>query len=55
MQDLPEILTVALHREAEKSNRLSFMNKSFNMQCNLTKFSTLVNEQLHLVHLGHLV
>jgi len=53
MQDLPEILTVALHREAEKSNRLSFMNKSFNMQRNLTKFSTLVvNEQ---VHLGHLV
>jgi len=40
--------TVYIHREAEKRNRFSFMDKSFNMQCNLTKFSTLiVNEYYH--------
>jgi len=26
-----------LHREAEKRNHFSFVNKSFKMQCNLTK------------------
>ena len=31
-----------LHREAEKGNHFSFMNKSFSMQCHLTKFSTLI-------------
>jgi len=31
-----------LHCEAEKRNRFSFMNKSCNTQCNLTKFSTLI-------------
>ena len=32
---------VFIHREAEK-NHISFTNKSFNTQCNLTKFSTLI-------------
>ena len=41
-----------LHCEAEKRNHFSFMNKSFNMQCNLTKFSTLiVNEYYHWCYL----
>ena len=30
-----------IHREKEKGNHISFMNKSFNMQCKLTKFSTV--------------
>jgi len=30
-----------IHREDEKGNHISFMNKSFNMQCKLTKFSTV--------------
>ena len=37
-----------LHHEAAKRNHFSFMNKSFDTQCNLTKFSTLVvNEYYH--------
>ena len=41
-----------IHREAEKRNRFSFVNKSFNVQCNLTKFSTLiVNEYYHRCYL----
>jgi len=31
-----------VYREAGKRNRFSFMNKSFNVQGNLTKFSTLI-------------
>jgi len=31
-----------LHPDAEKINHFSFMNKSFNTQCNLTRFSTLI-------------
>jgi len=34
--------TSQLHRRAEKRNHFSFMNKSLNTQCNLTKFSTLI-------------
>jgi len=33
---------IKLHREAEKRNHFSFVNKSFNTQCNFTKFSTLI-------------
>ena len=34
-----------IHRDAEKRNHFSFMNKSFNTQRNVTKFSTfIVNE-----------
>ena len=41
-----------LHHEAEKRNRFSFINKSFNTQRNLTKFSTLiVNEYCHRCYL----
>ena len=39
-----------LHREAEKRNHFSFVNKSFNMQCNLTNFSRptlVVSEYYH--------
>ena len=36
---MPKII---LHREAEKRNHFSFVNESFNTQCNLTKFSTVV-------------
>jgi len=37
-----------IHREAEKKNHFSFMNKSFNIHCSLTKFITLiVNEYYH--------
>jgi len=32
---------IELHREAEKMNRFSFVNKSCNTHRNLTKFSTL--------------
>jgi len=31
-----------IHRDAEKRNHFSFMIKSFNTKCNLTKFSTLI-------------
>jgi len=41
-----------LHHEAEKRNDLSFMNKYFNAQCNLAKFSTLaVNKYYHRCYL----
>ena len=41
-----------LCREAEKMNHFSFMNKSLNTQCNLTKFGTLiVNEYYHRCYL----
>ena len=39
-----------LHREAEKRNHFSFMNKSFNMQCSLTKFSTLIVSEYYHTH-----
>jgi len=38
---LTEVCCRLLHRDAEKRNHFSFMNESFSMQCNLTKFSTL--------------
>ena len=37
----------SLHREAEKRNHYSFMNKSVNTQCNLTKFSTFILNEYH--------
>ena len=41
-----------LHREAEKRNHFSFMGESFNMQYNLTKFSSLiVGEYYHRYYL----
>jgi len=39
-----------MHREAEKRTHFSFVNKSFNMQRNLTKFDNLiVDEYYHRV------
>ena len=35
-------MRIKLHREAEKRNHFSFVNKSFNTQRNFTKFSTLI-------------
>jgi len=36
--------SLVVYREAEKRNRISFMNKSFNMQCNLKKKTLIINE-----------
>jgi len=45
----------SLHREAEKKEPLFLVNKSFNTQCNVTKFSTLiVNEYYHRCYLFNL-
>ena len=42
-----------VHREAEKSIHFSFMSKSFNTQCNLTKCSILiVNEYVYCLLTG---
>jgi len=38
-----------IHREAEKRNHFSFVNKSFNTQCNLTKFSRLLLLLLNII------
>jgi len=44
-----------VHRETEKRNHVSFMKKSVNMSCNLTKFSiVIVNEYYHRYYLFHL-
>ena len=39
-----------LHREAENRNHFSFTNKSFNAQCNLTKFSTLLVKLIDVIY-----
>ena len=50
VEGLGKAASKLVHRE--KRNRFSFMNKSYNTQCNLTKFSTfIVNEYYHQCYL----
>jgi len=39
---------LVMHSEVEKRNHFSVVNKSFNMQRNLTKFGTLVVNEYYL-------
>ena len=42
VDDRDSLCLCVLHHEAEQRNHFPFMNKSFNVQCNLAKFSTLI-------------
>ena len=55
MRSVGRVLISLPHREAEKRNHFSFMNKSFNTQYNLTKFSTLIISEYYIIDVTYLI